>query len=96
MTTIPQAPRQPNDAMTELIDLGVNMLPTLDRDLVATFLLRRKVHFAVVVRVLAEPGRRRTDRRHPGQNANCAISECGNRPTPTLGIGLVDDQLRNP
>jgi hypothetical protein len=54
------------------------------------------VHFAVVVRVLAEPGRRRTVHRHPGENAMCAISECGNRPAPTLGIGLVDDQLRNP
>jgi hypothetical protein len=37
------------------------MLQSLDRDLVATFLLRRGVRFPVIVRVLSEPhGRRRS------------------------------------
>jgi hypothetical protein len=46
--------------MTDLVDLGVNMARLVDQDLVAAFLLRRGVRFSVVVRILAEPSRRRT------------------------------------
>ena len=45
--------------MSDLIDQAINWLDTLDRDLVATYLTRRGVQFAVVVRVLAGPERRR-------------------------------------
>lgn len=52
-------PLRPTNAMSDLIDHAINWLDTLDRDLVATFLTRRGVQFAVVVRVLAGPERRR-------------------------------------
>lgn len=47
------------NATTALIDQAIGWLGTLDRDLLATFLTRRGVHFAVVVRVLSGPEQRR-------------------------------------
>jgi len=60
MTPLPPASRQVSPAST-YVDQGIALLQTLDRDLVATFLLRRGVRFPVIVRVLSEPhGRRRS------------------------------------
>jgi hypothetical protein len=44
---------------SELVDQAIRLLDTVDRDLVATFLNRRGVHFSVIVRVLSEPHQRR-------------------------------------
>jgi hypothetical protein len=57
---------------SELVDLALSMPQLFDRDLVATFLLRRGVRFSVVVRVLADPDKRRGQRR-PGQVARTAL-----------------------
>jgi hypothetical protein len=45
--------------MSALVDQAISLLLVLDRDLVAAFLLRRGVRFAVIVRVLAETNQRR-------------------------------------
>jgi hypothetical protein len=55
----PRHPPRPTTSTTELIDQGITLAGTMDRDLVATFLTRRGAPFAVVVRVLADPERRR-------------------------------------
>lgn len=55
---------QTTKAITALIDEAIGWLGTLDRDLVATFLTRRGVHFAVVVRVLSGPEKRRASSRY--------------------------------
>lgn len=51
--------KQANEATTALIEQAIGWLDTLDRDLLATFLTRRGVNFAVVVRVLSGPDQRR-------------------------------------
>ena len=50
-------------APSTLVDQGLSLLQFLDRDLVANFLLRRGVRFAVIVRVLNEPMSRRNRER---------------------------------
>lgn len=55
----PRLPPRTTTTTTELIEQGITLAGTVDRDLVATFLTRRGAQFAVVVRVLAEPQRRR-------------------------------------
>lgn len=45
--------------MTEVVDQGLVMLQTMDREPVAQHLIRSGVRFSVIVRVLAEPKRRR-------------------------------------
>lgn len=56
-TTAPHARQM--DAVSALVERGIVMLQELDRDLVATYLLRRRVRVAVIARVLCEPHRRR-------------------------------------
>jgi hypothetical protein len=50
---------QPTNTITALIDQAIDWFCVRDRDLAATYLTRRGVHFAVVVRVLSEPDKRR-------------------------------------
>ena len=47
------------DTVSALVERGIELLQDVDRDLVATFLLRRRVRVAVIARVLCEPHRRR-------------------------------------
>ena len=50
---------QTTGAMSGLVDQGVNLLQILERDLIATFPLRRGARFAIFVRMLAGPASRR-------------------------------------
>jgi hypothetical protein len=59
MCADPSSNVRTTSAISAVVDQGIALLQLLDRDLVATFLLRRGVRFAVVVRVLADPTTRR-------------------------------------
>lgn len=58
MVPLSLAPRQVTPESLA-IEQGIKLLDILDRDLIATFLLRRRVSFPVIVRVLDPRGRRR-------------------------------------
>lgn len=57
---------RPDRARATIVSAGIIMADVDGRPAAAKFLERERVPFSVIVRVLAEPGRRRQQAAHPG------------------------------
>ena len=59
------APSRPDLITARIVEEGIALEETHGRKHAASFLTKHAVHFAVIVRVLSEPGHRRKDAAHP-------------------------------
>ena len=62
---------RPDRAKATIVSAGIIMADVDGRRAAAEFLERERVPFSVIVRVLAEPGRRRRSAAHPPRDCRC-------------------------